>query len=149
MYSNEYESIKGYLDSVTGEKTFHVIEIKDDFSHIYEIIDVLNKGEFVCIHGDRCFPNSAVEPMYFINEEANFPKGVFKLCTTFNVPITFVFAFKETRKHYHFYATPPKSYTQGEKWKVLLTDFVAELEQKTLKYPLHWFNYFDFWKKYN
>ena len=61
----------------------------------------------------------------------------------------FVFAFKETNFHYHFYAFPGKVYegrgTSG--MEVMLDDYVALVERMLNKYPEQWFNYFDFWKK--
>ncbi len=148
MYDNEYQKIKNYLDNVTSGKSFKVIAIKDDFSHIYEIGEALNNNELICIHADRHFENSKIIRQEFLGTQAAFSEGIFRLISLFEAPVTFVFAFKETRKHYHFYATMPKIYI-GEctkKWMQVLCDFIQEFELKTKQYPLHWFNYYDFWK---
>ncbi len=150
MYSNEYEKIKTYLDSVATENTFTVIEIKDDFSHIYKVLEALNSGAFVCMHGDRYFDGAATEEAVFLGERARFPKGVFNLCVAANVPVTLVHAFKESRKQYHFYATAPKVYSRAaskESARLLLHDYVQELEDKVKQYPLQWFNYYNFWQR--
>ncbi|HAD34385.1 MAG TPA: lipid A biosynthesis acyltransferase, partial [Chitinophagaceae bacterium] len=52
MYDGEHEKIKAYLDKVR-ERSFNVIVIKNDISHIYEINEAFKRNEFVCIHADR------------------------------------------------------------------------------------------------
>jgi len=149
MYSNEYRKIQEYLDSVS-KKSFTVIEMKDDFSHIYKVLEAVKNGEFVCMHGDRCFDHSATATVPFLNKPARFPKGVFSLCVAAGVPVTFVYAFKERRKKYHFYATEPKLYSRATAKNsdtLLLHDYVNELERRVRQYPLQWFNYYNFWKQ--
>ena len=75
--------------------------------------------------------------------------GPFILAAQFKVPVSFVFAMKETKLHYHFYATPVKDYTQFDKKNMMqeiLKDFVCEMENKVVQYPEQWYNYYNFWK---
>jgi predicted LPLAT superfamily acyltransferase len=67
----------------------------------------------------------------------------------FEIPVTFVYAFRLKYGKYHFYATKPKIYsgTKEEKLNAFADDYTEELEKNTMLYPLHWFNFFDFWKK--
>ncbi len=149
IYDNEYENIKKYLDSVTGEKNYKVIAIKKDGSHIYDIIKALDNNEFVCLHADRHFEHAKMIKYPFLGEDAPFPEAIFQMCAVLGKPVTFVYAFKEKKRHYHLYATEPKVYTgnRTEKVQKILSGYVAELEQKTLEYPLHWFNFYNFWKE--
>jgi predicted LPLAT superfamily acyltransferase len=90
----------------------------------------------------------------FLGREAEFPAGPFYLAMTHNVPVSFVFAMKESRKHYHFHASEPKSYhaaASGKQKKEVLAEiignFAGEMESMVRTYPLQWFNYYDFWEK--
>lgn len=155
MMDAEHEKIKDYLSEII-RKSFHVILIKQDGSHIYELKHALENNEIVCIHGDRFVDGSKKISCGFLGEEAYFPSGPFYLAMKYNVPVSFVFAMKEGKTHYHFYATNPKTYHQQASQKKrdetvleIIRDYVGEIETMLGKYPLQWFNYYDFWKKDN
>lgn len=149
MFDGEHERIKSYLEGVTGGRNVNVIVLKDDLSHIYAINDALGKQELVCMHADRFLPGNKTAEKEFLGEPARFPVGPFLLASTFRVPVSFVFAFKETATHYHLYATDPKVYPGAKQGGLdqSMGDFVEVMEEKVRKYPLQWFNYYDFWSK--
>ena len=86
----------------------------------------------------------------FLRGRAKFPEGPFALATAFQVPVSFVFAFKESATHYHFYGSSlVKRWNQESKRDFasrLLNSFVQELEEKIKMYPDQWFNYYNFWE---
>ncbi|RPE09482.1 lipid A biosynthesis acyltransferase [Chitinophaga lutea] len=149
MFDGEHERIKSYLAGVTGGRHVNVIVLKDDLSHIYAIHDALSKRELVCMHADRFLEGNKTMEMPFLGEAARFPMGPFLLAATFRVPVSFVFAFKETATHYHLYGTPPKTYPGAKQGGLeqAMGDFVQVMEEKVKQYPLQWFNYYDFWSK--
>jgi len=148
MFDGEHERIKKYLSSVTGERNVNIIVIKDDLSHIYAINDALSNQELVCMHADRFLKGNKTVATPFMGADALFPQGPFLLAATFRVPVSLVFAFKETNTHYHLYATPPREYHGRRRQGVetAVQDFVHELEAMVKKYPEQWFNYYDFWE---
>jgi predicted LPLAT superfamily acyltransferase len=150
MFDQEHEKIKQYLDSVTGEKSMHIIPIKNGLSHIYEINDAFKNNELVCMHADRFLEGNKTFRHFFLGSEASFPMGPFMLAAQFKVPVSFTFAMKEPGQHYHFSATKPQQYDASSKetyMKEVLNGFVAEMEKKVNKYPEQWYNYYDFWKQ--
>jgi len=150
MFDGEQQKIKAYLDKVTGERQAHVIVIRNDFSHIYEISEALKNNELVCIHADRFLEGNKTLRANLLNEEALFPAGPFQLACAFRVPVSFVFAMKETNLHYHFFASDHTYCEAGSKdaaRQVMLNEFVAGLEKKMKQYPDQWYNYYDFWQK--
>ncbi|WP_295118331.1 lipid A biosynthesis acyltransferase [uncultured Chitinophaga sp.] len=149
MFDGEHEQVKSYLSSITGERVVNVIVLKNDLSHIYAIADALNKQELVCMHADRFMPGNKTVQVPFLGEEALFPMGPFQLASTFKVPVSLVFAFKETSTHYHLYATPPREYhgKRREGIQEAIHDFATTMEEKVKQYPVQWFNYYDFWDK--
>ncbi|MBW8684085.1 lipid A biosynthesis acyltransferase [Chitinophaga sp. B61] len=148
MFDGEHERIKKYLSSVTGERNVNIIVIKDDLSHIYAINDALSNQELVCMHADRFLKGNKTVTVPFMGADARFPAGPFLLASTFRVPVSLVFAFKETATHYHLYATQPREYHGRRRQGVenAVQDFVGELEGMVRKYPEQWFNYYDFWE---
>lgn len=152
MVDSEHEKIKEYLSSVT-RRNFNVIVLKDDGSHIYEINRALNDKEIVCLHGDRIAGNGKKIKEPFLGEDAFFPEGPFYLAMKFKVPVSFVFAMKENKNSYHFYATPCKYYEQqgsvtkrNKIIREIIKEYIYNLEQIVRKYPFQWFNYYNFWE---
>lgn len=149
MFDGEHRRIKDYLEGVTGNRHVNIIVLKDDLSHIYAIHDALSKQELVCMHADRFMEGNKTMETQFLGEPARFPVGPFLLASTFRVPVSYVFAFKETNTHYHLFATAPKIWPGARQGGVekALQDFAGMMEEKVKQYPLQWFNYYDFWSK--
>ncbi len=141
---NERNEIKEYLESVTGKPNTKFIYIKEDMSHIFDINNALSNNELVCFTGDRYFENSKYLEAELLGKKAKFPAGVFAIASRLKAPVAFVYVMKETSKHYHLYtrmATAKHRDAQG-----LLENYTQSIEKILKKYPLQWFNYFDFWE---
>ncbi len=141
----EHTAIKEYIESVTGQSKVNLILIKEDLSHIFEINAALARNELVCITGDRFVPGTKYLLHDLLGEKAKFPAGPFLLASRLNVPVLFVYVMKETNKHYHLYAR--KSGAKKRDVETLLKDYTESVSWMLEKYPLQWFNYFDFWDK--
>ncbi|MFT3701929.1 MAG: lipid A biosynthesis acyltransferase [Agriterribacter sp.] len=149
MFDGEHQKIKDYLTSVTGERNAHIIVIKNDLSHIYEINEALKNNELVCMHADRFVEGNRTIAIDFLGAPALFPAGPFVIAAQFKVPVCYVFAMKEKTTHYHFYSTNVRAYDYSDKAKAMhqmLTEYTYEMEQKIKLYPVQWYNYYDFWK---
>jgi predicted LPLAT superfamily acyltransferase len=150
LYDGEHEQIKEYLEGVTGKRNMHVIVIKNDLSHIYKISEALSNNELVCMHADRFMEGNKTLTAGFLGQPARFPMGPFLLASTFKVPVSYVFAVKESNFHYHLFASEIKDYTAVAKNDIIpqmLTEYVSEIEKKIKLYPEQWFNYYDFWEQ--
>lgn len=149
LFDGEHEQIKKYLEGVTGERTVNIIVIKNDLSHIYAISDAFKRNELVCMHADRFLEGNKTLTAPFLGENARFPMGPFVLAATFKVPVSFVFAVKESPLHYHFFASAIKDYSnfgKEEVLQVMLKDYKESMEEKLKQYPVQWYNYFNFWQ---
>jgi predicted LPLAT superfamily acyltransferase len=101
------------------------------------------------MHADRFLEGNKTAVAPFLGAPARFPAGPFSLATGFKVPVSFVFAMKESALHYHFFASAPRDYDYSDKAGVqqqLLYDFTQQMQQKVKQYPVQWYNYYDFWK---
>jgi predicted LPLAT superfamily acyltransferase len=139
----EHSDIKKYLETVTQKPTVKFIIIKDDLSHIFEINAALANNELVCFTGDRYFEGTKSLSEKILGQEANFPAGPFLIASRLKVPVVFVYVMKEPNLHYHLYAREAAVKHRDEKG--LLKAYIESVESILQKYPLQWFNYFDFW----
>ncbi len=150
MFDGEHEQIKRFLNDVTGARNFRIITVREDMSHVYAIGEALANNELVCLHADRFLEGNKTITKHFLGADARFPAGPFSLAAGFNVPVSFVFSFKETSRHYHNFASPPMHREPGEGKhdfvNRLSTAFVRDLENKLSQFPEQWFNYYNFWE---
>jgi predicted LPLAT superfamily acyltransferase len=139
----EHSNIKAYLESVTKKSSIKFIIIKEDLSHIFEFNAALARNEIICITGDRYIAETKSLTHALLGKEAKFPAGPFLLGSRLKVPVIFVYVMKETSKHYHLYART--AMVKHRDPNALLKSYTESLEWILEKYPLQWFNYFNFW----
>ncbi len=153
MLEAEREQIKKLMKDTLAEKKMNIIPIQDDLSHLVAIQQALDNQELIVLHGDRFIGKTKTLSLPFFNREARFPYGPFYMAAKFNKPISFVFAFKEKKKHYHFFASRPQSYPnfksiqqRNEVVKTIALEYVQLLEKMVVDYPTQWFNFYNFWE---
>ena len=153
MLDAEHQKIKNYISDVLTNKDVNIIPIQGDFSHIVPISQALIDKELIAMAGDRFVRDSKNFEIDFMGKKALFPSGPFYLAARFGVPVTFAFAMKESKTHYHFFASPPEKVErysdpkeQEKELKRFVEKFVKEFERILKMYPLQWFNYYQFWK---
>ena len=153
LFDAEHQRIKGLMSEVLTNRSVNYIVIREDFSHLFAIREALGKGDIIAMHGDRFIEGNKTVMIDFMGKPALFPTGPVNMAAKFGVPVSYVFAVKETRKHYHFYATPllrvdyPGNMQKRElSLRSAVEKYAEALERIVRKYPLQWFNYYDFWK---
>lgn len=153
MLDAEHQKIKNYLTDVITNKDVSIIPIQSDFSHIVPISKALIDKELIAMAGDRFIEDGKTVEVDFMGQKASFPTGPFYLAARFGVPVTFAFAMKESKTHYHFFASPPEKVKrfknpdeQEQELKRFVEKYAKEFERILRMYPLQWFNYYQFWK---
>ena len=141
----ERAAIKSLLNSVMAKPKVEFIIVKDDMSHIFDIHKTIEEQEIICFTGDRFFPGTKTLEADCLGETAKFPAGPFLLSSRLNTPVLFVYVMRERNRHYHLYAR--KAEFKNRDAQSLLESYTQSMEKILEKYPLQWFNYYDFWKK--
>ena len=143
----EQEVIQDYLAEMSMDTTLELILVKEDMSHIFEIHNALEAGGLVVITGDRFLPGSKYLTENFMGAPAKFPLGPFRLASRLKVPVLFVYVMKGEKRNYQLYAR--QSAAKARDAQGLLKEYTQSMEWVLEKYPLQWFNYFDFWEDYS
>lgn len=141
----EHRAIKEYLKSIAAKSNVKFIILKDDLTHIYDINIALANNELICIVGDRYLEGVKLMRANFLGKDANFPAGPFLIASRLHAPVVFVYVMKEKNRHYHLYARTAEVKHRDEKG--LLMAYLESVEGMVKKYPLQWYNYFDFWNE--
>jgi len=152
VFDSEKQAIKQYMSEVLTARNVSFISIGDDFSHLVGIKQALANKEIIAIHGDRFISGNRTIKINFLGEPACFPLGPWLIASKYNVPVSYVFAVKESAKQYRFYATPlkmiPSVKNPAQREEIIvdsMKEYVRELENIVRKYPLQWYNYYNFW----
>ena len=148
LYDGESEQIKKYMEGVMGnKKSFHIIPIKNDLSHVYLMSEALERGELICMHADRFMEGNRTQLVKFFGEEARLPSGPFQLVKSLKAPYTFVYGVKNGATHYDLFCRPLRHPRQFANVQEMMNDYAQDLEGMVKQYPEQWFNYYDFWEK--
>ncbi len=139
----EHSFIKEYFESISIKTNLNFIIVKDDMSHIFEINNCLSNNEIICFTGDRYFPGTKVLTEEFLGQQAVFPAGPFSIASRMKVPVAYVYVMKEANLHYHLYTR--RAEVKHRDAQHLLKSYCDSVTQIVKKYPLQWFNYYDFW----
>ena len=139
----DHQDIKDYLGKYLKRDLMQFIIVKDDFSHIFEINAALAENRIICIAGDRYLANTKYMESELLGKTAKFPLGPFHLGSRLNVPVLFVYVMREPKMHYHLYAR--KVEVKHRDAQDLLEKYTDNLEWIVKRYPLQWFNFYDFW----
>ncbi|MBK9148990.1 MAG: lysophospholipid acyltransferase family protein [Flavobacteriales bacterium] len=144
MQDAEVAAIARAQEQGQERRAFNVIAIKEDFSHVYAAAEALRSGGLLCLHGDRFLPGARTVTKPFLGADAKFPVGPFALARSLQVPVSFAFVVNTAPLQYAFHATAPMP--AGSTVDTLIDAYVLALEGVVNKYPLQWFNYYDFWR---
>jgi predicted LPLAT superfamily acyltransferase len=113
----------------------------------------IDNGEILVITGDRTSVDSAgrVEYCDFLGSPAPFSQGPFILASILDCPVYLLFCLKEGKKYRvifeHLADTLKfKRKTRQNQLSAVMTLYAQRLEHYCLKYPMQWFNFFDFWQ---
>lgn len=143
----EHSIIKEYIESVTKKSSIKFIIVKDDMSHIFDINNALSNNELICFTGDRYFEGTKSLSEELLGQPANFPAGPFLIASKLKVPVVFVYVMKEANLHYHLYARQAE--VKHRDVQGVLKAYTNSVETILKKYPMQWFNYFDFWNVFS
>lgn len=148
VYSGEKESVMKNRNKMFVQTNIHMISVRKDMSHLYDINNALANGEIVSIPSDRIWGSSKSISIPFLRCEADFPVGPFHVAALRGQEVLVVHVMKIAVKRYKVYVKPlayDKHAPRQEQIEALARQYVTELERMLRQYPTQWYNYFDFW----
>lgn len=150
-YGEETEMIQQYRDISMGENNIGIIPVKDDMSHILGIAEQLSSGGSIILTGDRFLSGKRVVKCSFLGSEAGFPSGIYYLADKYRATVAAIFIVRGRRNFEYDVIVEPIEIDSAIKGRdaraaAYTSEYVRVLESVVRRYPLQWFNYYDFWK---
>ncbi|WP_024989412.1 LpxL/LpxP family acyltransferase [Segatella albensis] len=150
VYAGEAETVMENRQRMFEGNNLHMILIRKDMSHLFEISNALAEGESVSIPADRIFGSNRHFDIDFMGAQASFPMGPFAIAAQREVPVITIHVMKESARKYRIYIKRLDT-TDGQNIKVkarqLAEQYADYLQYIVERYPTQWFNYFEFWNK--
>ncbi|NAZ55243.1 glycosyltransferase [Vibrio toranzoniae] len=116
----------------------------------------LEQGEWIVIVGDRTSTSKESRSVWaeFLGKEAPFPQGPFMLASVLKAPVFLLFGLRDDsqrKPHFNVYfehfsdkiELPRK--TREQSLQQVVQQYADRLQHYTLKAPLQWYNFFNFW----
>ena len=150
VFGGEKSSVMQERNRLLHRDNIHLIAVKADMSHLFEVNAALANNECVSMPADRVFGSSKSVEVTFMGCSVQLPLGPFRVATMRNLDVLAVNVMKTSSLRYKVYVTPlsyDKKASSKQRVQQLAQAYVAELECMLASYPEQWYNFFDFWKQ--
>jgi predicted LPLAT superfamily acyltransferase len=153
VHTKHAQAFNAMLGRVNPESQMNLMQVTEMTpATAIQLAERVARGEFVVIAGDRIpvSPNPRVAVADFIGAPAAFPIGPHMLASILQCPVYLLFSVRRgSRSEVHFelfrdLVRIPRRDREAA-LQELATDYARRLEHHTLRAPLQWFNFYDFW----
>jgi len=153
MYDQHAENFAALMQDVKTKSRMNLIQVTDiDMALALTLKEKVQQGEWVVIAGDRVpvGEGTRVCRTRFFGEEASFPIGPYVLAHLLGCPVYLLHCYL-VGDDYHIgveFFEEKFQIARGNRQAVYESaagKFAQSLEKQVVRFPLQWFNFFDFW----
>jgi predicted LPLAT superfamily acyltransferase len=153
MYDQHAAKFSTLLEDAGSGSRMNLIQVTDiDISLAFTLKEKVQRGEWVVIAGDRVpvGDGGRVCSVRFFGEKADFPVGPYVLANLLHCPV-YLFHCYLDQDEYHvgveFFEEEIRSTSKHRQqtYEKTAQKFAEALEKQVARFPLQWFNFFDFW----
>jgi predicted LPLAT superfamily acyltransferase len=141
-----------YFEHTGVPVPFRIIDPLGYMGGVFEMMEVLKKGEVLSIMGDRVFgSDKKTISVRFLGGTVRFPFSAFKLASAMGAPIAVLFSHNSGPGAYEMalerVIRVPSGLGMSEKaFYPYVQQFAEALESYTVRYPYQFFNFYDMWE---
>jgi predicted LPLAT superfamily acyltransferase len=134
--------------------TMRLIQVTDlGVDEAMVLKEAVERGEWVVSVADRVpiGQSGRVSWLPFLGEPAPFPQGPFILAALLKAPVFTMFCLRDGKTYRVWFEKLadrlelPRG-QRGERLQATMELFVARLEERLVRAPLQWYNFYDFWR---
>ena len=155
LYDQHAANFAALLKEAKSDSRMNLIQVTDiDFSVALTLREKVERGEWVVIAGDRIpvGEGKRVCSASFFGEKAEFPIGPYVLANLLHCPVYLLHCFL-AEDDYHLKVeffeeeiVVDRKNRQAA-YEEAAQKFATALEKMVARFPLQWFNFFDFWQR--
>lgn len=158
VFTEHAERFNNVMKAVNPDSALNLIQVADIGPETAILLEQkLEQGEWVVIVGDRTSVTKQERAVWadFLGKPAPFPQGPFMLGAILKAPVYLLFGLRDESQQkvrFNVYFEPfseqiklPRGQRQ-EALNAVVVRYAQRLEAYTLKAPLQWYNFFNFWR---
>ncbi len=154
MYTDHAQRFKKLLEHLNPDASKDIIPLETlDALTVLEMQKLVEQGDTLGVLADRVTVESRERTLEvpFLGTPAPFPQGPWILASLLKCPVFLLFCVRTDHSHYEVFIEPfadqillPRKQREEElrRW---VGEYADRLEVFCLKYPHHWFNFYNFW----
>jgi predicted LPLAT superfamily acyltransferase len=130
---------------------YRIIDPSGYMGGILEMMDVLRKGQVLCVMGDRLFGSAkGAVTVDFLEGKAPFPLSAFKIASATGAPIAVLLSHKSNSAGYtleiaRIVRVPRDVGKHRDDFHSYVSEFAQALESYAKAHPYQFFNFYDMW----
>lgn len=158
VFTEHAERFNAVMKAVNPKSDLNLIQVNElgpDTAILLQ--QKIEQGEWIVIVGDRTSVTKEQRVVWadFLGKPAPFPQGPFMLATVLKAPVYLMFGLRDdtqTSPHFDVYFEPFSEQIKlprGQREEALtqvVSQYANRLEHYTMKAPLQWYNFFNFWQ---
>ncbi len=158
VFTEHAERFNAVLKAINPDSDMNLIQVNElSASTAIMLQQKIEQGEWVVIVGDRTSVTKEQRVVWadFLGKPAPFPQGPFILASVMKAPVYLLFGLRDDSQaepHFDIYFEPfsdalilPRK-TRETALQQVVQDYASRLESYTIKAPLQWYNFFNFWQ---
>jgi predicted LPLAT superfamily acyltransferase len=141
-----------YFEHAGMASPYRIIDPGGYMGGVLEMMEVLKKGEVLCVMGDRLFGSGkGAVSVDFLGGKASFPFGAFKIASVTGAPVVVLLSHKSGPDRYKLEVVKiirvPQCPGKHEKtFSPSVNEFAQTLESYTIAHPYQFFNFYNMWE---
>ncbi|WP_318491556.1 glycosyltransferase family 2 protein [Photobacterium leiognathi] len=158
VFTEHAERFNAVLKAINPDSDLNLIQVNELGADTAIMLQQkVEQGEWVVIVGDRTSVTKEQRVIWadFLGKPAPFPQGPFILASVLKVPVYTLFGLRDDSQatpHFDVYFEPfseqltlPRK-TRETALQETVQQYASRLESYTIKAPLQWYNFFNFWQ---
>jgi predicted LPLAT superfamily acyltransferase len=153
VYREEGDVDRYYFEHHGGPAPFRIIDPAEPMSGVLSMMEVLKKGEVLCVMGDRVYGDDRnTVPTLFLNDPIPIPLAIFKVASATGSPIAVLFSHRTGERTYKLtldrvIRVPGGLGRSRSAFASYTAAFVESMESFVKEHPFQFFNFFDMWER--
>ncbi|WP_434138737.1 glycosyltransferase family 2 protein [Photobacterium leiognathi] len=158
VFTEHAERFNAVLKAINPDSDLNLIQVNELGADTAIMLQQkVEQGEWLVIVGDRTSVTKEQRVVWadFLGKPAPFPQGPFILASVLKVPVYTLFGLRDDSQatpHFDVYFEPfseqlilPRK-TRETALQETVQQYASRLESYTIKAPLQWYNFFNFWQ---
>ena len=152
LYRDEADVDRHYFEHRGSASPFGIIDPKEPMGGMLSAMEVLKKGEVLCVMGDRAFGSSrSTVVTRFLGDPITIPFSAFKIASVTGSPVAVIFSHRMGQGAYELtldrvIRVPGGLGRSGVEFVPYVNQFVTGMEAFVTAHPFQFFNFFDMWR---